>query len=676
MKRPSHAAGNFTRGLDLLVLSTKTQLRSAYTFVLVMIASTFGLWAAYVVAMCSNAQLDAASKWGYASFVYNVLSITDANVPVTTQGGTQQWPAGSVVSHPYFMSAADVVSAAARDGILISLGAGLALAVAAIHTIRRRGRDAHTDEVVRGPELVDGKALARLVRKRGKASDIIIGDVPLAKGTENRNMVIVGAPRTGKSVAMVRIQTAIERMNCMAVVYDRTGEFIQMFYDPSRGDVILNPLDARSPPWSPWAEIDTAADAKRIANAFIPPTQGDNKFFHDAARALFTALINRVGALPNRSVAALMDAILVMSRDDKRAILDGTEAAKFFDGSSEAGRDVDMTMSTYTEALRYLPVTAGGQYDFSIRDFIRNVDKRKGRQPWLFLAAHSTQMDILRPLVTCFIDCVCSTILSLTPNHQRRIFITLDEWPSLQEIPMLESIMAEGGKYGASVFATMQQLSQLEKRYGEQGTKTVLGLMQTKVLFRAPERTTAEWFEAQLGRSMWERPNESVRFATSETMDGIQLSNTRQQEPIVLASDIITLPDLNCFIQLPGNWPIARTVLPDPTKRKNQRPKRGEGLVPRPFSETIFHAMEARASGTRAQQVATPAAAAAPASPVAVLPSHVARPQPAGRSATKITTGRRRGAPTAAAPPAPPAAIVLGLDGENDARSDTPVSEA
>ncbi|RJF89831.1 hypothetical protein D3874_25075 [Oleomonas cavernae] len=142
-------------------------------------------------------------------------------------------------------------------------------------------------------------------------------------------------------------------------------------------------------------------------------------------------------------------------------------------------------------------------------------DKRKGRQPWLLLAAHATQMDILRLLVTCFIDCVCSTILSLTPDRRRRIFIImLDEWPSLQEIPMLESIMADGGKYGASVFATMQQLSQLKKRYGEQGNKAVLGLIQTKVLFRAPERTTAEWFEAQFGRSMWGRPNGSVRLAT------------------------------------------------------------------------------------------------------------------------------------------------------------------
>lgn len=55
-----------------------------------------------------------------------------------------------------------------------------------------------------------------------------------------------------------------------AVVIDPDREFVQKFYDGVRGDVVLNPLDARCPFWSPWQEFRNASftiDAAAMATS-------------------------------------------------------------------------------------------------------------------------------------------------------------------------------------------------------------------------------------------------------------------------------------------------------------------------------------------------------------------------------------------------------------------------
>ncbi len=74
----------------------------------------------------------------------------------------------------------------------------------------------------------------------------------------------------------------------------------------------------------------------------------------------------------------------------------------------------------------------------------------------------------------------------------RRIWILLDEWQTLQEVPKLHDILAEGRKYGAAVIAGNQNLKQLEDIYGKSKAATMLSLFNSKVIFRVPEPESAE----------------------------------------------------------------------------------------------------------------------------------------------------------------------------------------
>ena len=56
--------------------------------------------------------------------------------------------------------------------------------------------------------------------------------------------------------------------------------------------MILNPLDARCPFWTPGDEVPHEAEALTVAASLFPDRGRDNQFFVDAPRKIFAHLIN------------------------------------------------------------------------------------------------------------------------------------------------------------------------------------------------------------------------------------------------------------------------------------------------------------------------------------------------------------------------------------------------
>jgi len=88
----------------------------------------------------------------------------------------------------------------------------------------------------------------------------------IPKGAENSHVLIGGDTRTGKSTLFRRFFPWLVERGERAVVNDPAGEFTAEFYDPERGDVILNPLDQRMPYWRPSAQ-----SAMNMEAAHAPP---------------------------------------------------------------------------------------------------------------------------------------------------------------------------------------------------------------------------------------------------------------------------------------------------------------------------------------------------------------------------------------------------------------------
>ena len=94
----------------------------------------------------------------------------------------------------------------------------------------------------------------------------------------------MGDTGAGKSAIMNQLLLQIRDRNEGAVIYDPAMEYLPQFYDPARGDIILNPLDARSPFWSPSSEIVNEAEALTVATSMFPEESEHYQFFVKAVR--------------------------------------------------------------------------------------------------------------------------------------------------------------------------------------------------------------------------------------------------------------------------------------------------------------------------------------------------------------------------------------------------------
>ena len=66
---------------------------------------------------------------------------------------------------------------------------------------------------------------------------------------EDQHFEIIGDTGSGKTTIILQMLRQIQARGHSAIVHDPACEFIERFYDESRGDIVLNPLDRRCPYW-------------------------------------------------------------------------------------------------------------------------------------------------------------------------------------------------------------------------------------------------------------------------------------------------------------------------------------------------------------------------------------------------------------------------------------------
>jgi len=103
--------------------------------------------------------------------------------------------------------------------------------------------------------------------------------------------MMMGDTGAGKSVLQRRVLMQIAERGETAIVYDPALEYTPQFFNPERGDLILNPLDARCPYWSPCDEVIHEAEALTLATSLFPDKPHENTFFVEGPRKIFAHLL-------------------------------------------------------------------------------------------------------------------------------------------------------------------------------------------------------------------------------------------------------------------------------------------------------------------------------------------------------------------------------------------------
>lgn len=382
---------------------------------------------------------------------------------------------------------------------------------------------------------------------------------------ETEGILLLGDPGTGKSQIIQQLLAQIaERHPPEAVVcYDPTGEFITNYFKPGR-DVVLNPLDARCPYWSPTLEVDIenasagATDRHFIAESFFPDrdhSAPNTQFFIKSARSIFARMLE-FAPDASRIVEMLTDEKLI---DE---VVAGTEHAHLIDKDAKGQRGgVLATLSEIGESLKLLPPADDCSSELSLTRWTRQ------RRGWIFITSTQDTRDALRTLQAAWINILMKRLMATPPAPSREwpVWIVVDEVHSLKRLPALSSVLVEGRKYGLKLVLGTQNKAQFEEHYGR-AAPTMLSAPHLKILFRCNEPESARWVSEMIGEEEKERP----RIGTTATVqangrDSINYSTFTERRSVVSKEQIMGLRNLH------GYWKYSDAVVPfriQPAKRE------------------------------------------------------------------------------------------------------------
>ena len=432
---------------------------------------------------------------------------------------------------------------------------------------------------VRGAELVSALRLrwrvdrptARIRRLKTRTHPPYrIAGVPFPKRAETQHTFVSGTTGSGKTVLISDLVEQIRDRGERCVIYDKMGSYTKTFFDPGR-DVLLNPLDARAPRWSPFHEARSTRDFDTMAAALIPQQKDTvDPFWVTAARQLFAHGATGLWQKGERTNRALVDHLLKTDLTELARAMKGTAAQSIVDEQNP--KTALSVRAMLTANIGALEVLADSGTPFSIRNWISG-ERESG---FLFLTSRGDQHASLRGLISMWLEIAVNALLSLEQDTERRIWVILDELPTLHRVPSIEPGLAESRQFGGCFVLGAQVASALRDLYGRNGAETLSSLCGTRVVLAAPDSDTALWSANSLGRSEVEALAEGVSYGADPYRDGVTLTRRREMQPLVLPSEIMRLENLHGFIKVPGSHPVARIRL-----RYVRRPSIARRFVPR-----------------------------------------------------------------------------------------------
>ncbi|MGA9508793.1 MAG: type IV secretion system DNA-binding domain-containing protein [Candidatus Sulfotelmatobacter sp.] len=399
---------------------------------------------------------------------------------------------------------------------------------------------------LKGPVLVNAKDFTEAVSGNGIGIKTNDSKLPLRipRDAENKHFLIVGDTGSGKSSIIRQMLYQVDARGDSAIVYDPACEFVKQFYNERRGDIVLNPLDARMPYWNPSKELRRKAEAKALAVSLYQPEGVTNRFFVEAPQKIFAHLLTFLPT-PEELVRWMSDP----SEIDRR--VNGTEYWMLIDPKAPQQRTgVLGSLNMSADSFRLLPKPDETTSAWTATNW---AETRRG---WIFITSRPTMREALRPLISLWIDTLVLRLLNEPMSDQKPVWFVIDELASLQRLPQLHTAITENRKSQNPVILGFQGRSQMQARYGEDA-EAMLSQPATKIFLRTTEPRAAKWVSEAIGEIEIERLRET-HYEGSRA--GRNFALDRQTEPLVLPSEVSGLDDLRGFLKY-GNH-VARFSFP------------------------------------------------------------------------------------------------------------------
>ncbi len=313
-----------------------------------------------------------------------------------------------------------------------------------------------------------------------------LASFPWPWAAETRRVIVSGTTDSGKIVLIADLVEQVRERGERCVIYDKMGSYTETFYDPAQ-DAFLNPLNGRAPRWSPFAEARSARDFDTMAAALIP-------------RQKDAAMLWKRGETRNR---VLVEHLLKTELSALANAMEGTVAQSIVDPANP--KTALSVRAMLTANIGAMDLLTDEGLPLSIREWIE-----RERADFLFLTSRGDQHASPRGLISTWLEIAVNALLSLPLEAGRRIWVILDELPTLHQLPSLRPGLSESRQFGSCFVPGVQVFSALRDLYGRDGAETISGLCGTRVVLAAPDKDTSGWSAESLGWAEVESLSEEV----------------------------------------------------------------------------------------------------------------------------------------------------------------------
>jgi len=423
----------------------------------------------------------------------------------------------------------------------------------------------------RGAIVTDQPAVNLKAKARGSpGAQITLAGATIPMADETKHFKLIGTTGTGKSTAIQEILgTALARGD-RAVIADPDGGYLDRFYDPGRGDVVLNPFDERSRKWDLFAEIKDAYDVDQLARSLIPDQDGAERSWRGYARTFFSAVTRQAHEAGITDLGELFRLLVVADTSELRTLVQGTPAQPFLDEHNSRMFDsIRSVTSSAVAALDYIGrQEAAG---LSIREWV-NDDSRGV----LFMPYKAGQIAALRSTISGWMRLAIFETMNRAeqaeqraPKDPRRLWFVVDELDALGQIDGLKDALARLRKFGGRCILGFQSIAQVSSTYGQGDAHTIVENCGNTLILRCSASEgggTARFASQLIGEREVLRTTVSRTSRPTELVGSISRSEHFNVEPAILPSQIEQLPDLAGYLKQASD-PCWRQVRLDAMRR-------------------------------------------------------------------------------------------------------------
>ncbi len=372
------------------------------------------------------------------------------------------------------------------------------------------------------------------------------------------HFLFLGSPGTGKTNAIVQFVNLIKehmmKENDVMIIFDTKGDYLSLFYDPSRGDKVIS-NDPKGEGWNLFEEIKQdppekwEQDAFEIALEVFDESKRATKdqYFPmaaaDVVRATLIALLRYSQAESEKiSNKDLYTLLANRSSEDLVKVIGSHPdlAGSIVHIMSPGSPQTQGVMGQIKEVMQEIFSGRFGQEgDFSVRRFIR---ERGGKT--LFLEYDETYGKLLTPIYRLIIDLAIKEALGRVEAGKGNIYFVIDEFALLPNLYHIEDGINFGRGLGVKFLVGTQNVNQISSSYGEERAKSILASFGTVFAFRLHDRESKDVLSARYGKYMAlvtvasPVASDPLHYMTveAEVVEPLQLSLLRTGQAIVSIS--------------------------------------------------------------------------------------------------------------------------------------------